>query len=190
MAESFLNSFSGLVIYYTCFCLAHYKLLIFPSFFAGDPVYTMAVCLGFLLDTCLFFPDLLHPLLPLLLHNDGRTVVGLSLSKGRCKNRRAFGADGGADGHEEAVEVVSACSFRMTPYRTYPKVAAEPSMYWPRVLIMPLGPGPKRMMLVAPKMKPMIRPTAVKRLVQSFDMRVFASTYSHPSYHPSSLHGH
>ena len=44
--------------------------------------------------------------------------------------------------------------------RAYPKVAAEPSMYWPRVLIMPLGPGPKRMMLVAPKMKPMTRPTA------------------------------
>jgi hypothetical protein len=42
----------------------------------------------------------------------------------------------------------------------YPKVAAEPTMYWPRVLIMPLGPGPKRIMLVAPKMKPMTRPTA------------------------------
>ena len=43
----------------------------------------------------------------------------------------------------------------------YPNVAADPSIYWPSVLSMPLGPGPKRMMFVAPKMNPMISPTAV-----------------------------
>ena len=42
----------------------------------------------------------------------------------------------------------------------YPNVAADPSIYWPSVRIMPLGPGPNLMMLVAPKMKPMIKPTA------------------------------
>jgi hypothetical protein len=32
----------------------------------------------------------------------------------------------------------------------YPNVAAEPAMYCPSVRIIPLGPGPNRMMLVAP----------------------------------------
>lgn len=32
----------------------------------------------------------------------------------------------------------------------YPKVAPEPSIYWPRVRITPFGPAPKRIMLVAP----------------------------------------
>jgi hypothetical protein len=40
-----------------------------------------------------------------------------------------------------------------------PKVAADPIMYWPSVRSIPLGPGPKRTMLVNPKMKPMINPT-------------------------------
>ena len=45
---------------------------------------------------------------------------------------------------------------------------------------MPFGPGPKRMMFVAPKMKPMIRPTAV------YDQRkaskiVLRTTYCLPS---------
>lgn len=43
---------------------------------------------------------------------------------------------------------------------TYPNVAAEPIMYCPSVRNMPFGPGPYRMMFVAPKMKPMINPTA------------------------------
>jgi hypothetical protein len=44
---------------------------------------------------------------------------------------------------------------------SYPNVAADPSIYCPNVRIMPLAPGPYRMMLVAPKMNPMMRPTAV-----------------------------
>jgi hypothetical protein len=32
----------------------------------------------------------------------------------------------------------------------YPKVAADPIMYWPSVRSIPLGPGPKRTMLVNP----------------------------------------
>lgn len=43
----------------------------------------------------------------------------------------------------------------------YPNVAAEPAIYCPKVRIMPFGPGPKRIMFVAPNIKPMIRPTAV-----------------------------
>jgi hypothetical protein len=45
----------------------------------------------------------------------------------------------------------------------YPKVAAEPAMYCPNVRIIPLGPGPNRMMFVAPNIKPIMRPTAVVR---------------------------
>lgn len=41
-----------------------------------------------------------------------------------------------------------------------PKVAADPIIYCPSVRSIPLGPGPKRTMLVKPKMKPMIKPTA------------------------------
>jgi hypothetical protein len=43
---------------------------------------------------------------------------------------------------------------------TYPNVAAEPIIYCPSVRNMPLGPGPYRIIFVAPKMKPMINPTA------------------------------
>lgn len=43
---------------------------------------------------------------------------------------------------------------------THPKVADDPSMYCPSVLIMPFGPGPYLIMFVAPKMNPMISPTA------------------------------
>jgi hypothetical protein len=32
-----------------------------------------------------------------------------------------------------------------------PKVAPEPAMYWPRVLMMPLGPAPYRKMLTVPE---------------------------------------
>jgi hypothetical protein len=34
-------------------------------------------------------------------------------------------------------------------------------MYCPSVLNMPFGPGPKRTIFVAPKMKPIMRPTAI-----------------------------
>ena len=73
--------------------------------------------------------------------------------------------------------------------QTYPKVAAEPTMYWPSVRIMPLGPGPKRMMLVAPKMKPMTRPTAVSRVREHIPQLSTPSsdTYCRPSCRPSSL---
>lgn len=35
-------------------------------------------------------------------------------------------------------------------------------MYCPSVLIMPFGPGPYLMMFVAPKIKPIINPTAAR----------------------------
>jgi hypothetical protein len=35
---------------------------------------------------------------------------------------------------------------------TYPKVAADPIIYWPSVRSIPFGPGPKRTMLVNPEM--------------------------------------
>jgi hypothetical protein len=47
-----------------------------------------------------------------------------------------------------------------------PNVAPEPSMYCPNVLKGPCGPAPNLMILVAPKMKPMIKPTARGTLVQ------------------------
>ncbi len=53
---------------------------------------------------------------------------------------------------------------------------------------MPLGPGPYLMMFVAPKMKPMIRPTAVQH--QSPVLCLVSSctvTHSLPSYRPSWL---
>lgn len=40
-----------------------------------------------------------------------------------------------------------------------PKVAPEPAMYCPNVLITPFGPAPYRMMLTEPNMKPMMTPT-------------------------------
>ena len=52
------------------------------------------------------------------------------------------------------------CSFVIGGAKAYPNVAAEPSMYWPSVRSMPFGPGPNLMMFVAPKMKPIIKPTA------------------------------
>jgi len=60
--------------------------------------------------------------------------------------------------------------------QTYPNVAPEPSIYWPRVLMTPFGPAPYLMMLtdpvvllvgrdigarvVVPKIKPIMTPTA------------------------------
>ena len=46
---------------------------------------------------------LLHPLLPLLLHDDWGTVVGVSLGESCSHDGRAFGADRCAYGHEEAI---------------------------------------------------------------------------------------
>lgn len=45
-------------------------------------------------------------------------------------------------------------------------------MYCPRVRSMPFGPGPKRIMFVAPKMKPMISPTARRCQLQLRSTRV------------------
>ena len=46
--------------------------------------------------------------------------------------------------------------------RACPNVAPEPSMYCPSVRIGPCAPAPNLMMFVAPNMKPMMRPTAVR----------------------------
>jgi hypothetical protein len=64
-----------------------------------------------------------------------------------------LGSDCGSYGHEEADKKVSlGPDSSPTQHRTYPKVAADPNMYCPSVRIMPLGPGPKRIILVAPAM--------------------------------------
>lgn len=68
---------------------------------------------------------------------------------------------------------------------TYPNVAAEPPMYVPSVRRSPLGPGPYLMMVVAPNMKPMIRPTA--RLISFGIISRLEATYCHPSWLPSWL---
>lgn len=57
-------------------------------------------------------------------------------------------------------------------HKAYPNVAAEPSMYCPNVLRSPFGPGPYLMMFVAPKMNPMIRPTAMKTYCQFVLLRI------------------
>lgn len=77
-----------------------------------------------------------------------------------------FGEDRGAvcpyrrsNAHEEAVNRLALCHvFRR--HLPYPKVAEEPSIYCPSVRIMPFGPGPYLIIFVAPKMKPIINPTA------------------------------
>lgn len=38
--------------------------------------------------------------------------------------------------------VSTVCRSSSYSNQKYPKVAADPSMYWPSVLSMPLGPGP------------------------------------------------
>jgi hypothetical protein len=103
---------------------------------------------------------------------------------------RAVSADSGADRHEESMRALAL----IVPTRQdvflfpYPKVAAEPTMYWPKVLIMPLGPGPKRMMLVAPKMKPMTRPTA-REIVRMRVITVSLSYGKHTAtHHATHLH--
>jgi hypothetical protein len=64
----------------------------------------------------------------------------------------SLGSDCGSDRHEKADEKGSAWLLRDNTERTHPKVAADPIIYCPSVRIMPLGPGPKRIMLVAPVM--------------------------------------
>lgn len=39
------------------------------------------------------------------------------------------------------------------PCAPYPKVAPEPSMYWPSVLMMPFGPAPYLKMLTVPELR-------------------------------------
>lgn len=53
----------------------------------------------------LIFPDLLHHLFPLFPHDERGAVVRLSPGESCGEDRRAFCADGRADGHEEAVRV-------------------------------------------------------------------------------------
>jgi hypothetical protein len=54
------------------------------------------------LTSHLLFPDLLHPLFPLFPHDERGAVVRLSPGESCSKDRRAFGADGRSNGHEEA----------------------------------------------------------------------------------------
>ena len=55
----------------------------------------------------LLFPALLHPLLPLLPHDDWGTVVGVSLCESCGHDGRAIGADRCADGHEESMNALA-----------------------------------------------------------------------------------
>jgi hypothetical protein len=47
----------------------------------------------------------------------------------------------------------------LTGKKAYPKVAPEPSMYFPRVRITPLGPAPYWKIVTVPMINPMIPPT-------------------------------
>jgi len=51
--------------------------------------------------------SLFHPLLPFPPHDDGSAVVRLCSRESLGKDGRGFGADGGANGHEEAGRPVS-----------------------------------------------------------------------------------
>lgn len=95
-------------------------------------------------------------------------------------------ADGRADRHEESKKAQQGVCVFAANRDAYPKVAAEPAMYWPRVLSIPLGPGPNLMMLVAPKMKPMMRPTPGTGGECRKKTRISGEgTYCHPSWRPS-----
>ena len=59
-------------------------------------------------------------------------------------------SDDATNGHEEAIIAISNRVSRYGRTLDYPKVAPDPAMYWPRVLIMPLGPAPYRKMLTVP----------------------------------------
>lgn len=54
----------------------------------------------------LLFPNLPHPLLPLLPHDDRGSVVGVGLGESCGQDGRALGADRRADGHEESLRVL------------------------------------------------------------------------------------
>jgi hypothetical protein len=53
-----------------------------------------------------------------------------------------------------AMKKLSACQRMLQSLRVcaYPKVAADPIMYCPSVRSIPFGPGPKRTMLVKPRL--------------------------------------
>lgn len=86
-------------------------------------------------------------------HDDrtpSRVPVGL------LDDRRGVGADHTADGHEEAASrcAISQCSsllLRLCTHATHPNVAPDAPMYWPKVLMIPLGPAPYRKILTVPK---------------------------------------
>jgi hypothetical protein len=77
---------------------------------------------------------------------------------------RGVGPNNAADGHEEAGRKVSShrsgdfCLVCLGEDQTYPKVAPEPSMYCPSVLMMPFGPAPYLKMLTVPALR--VRPPA------------------------------
>lgn len=72
-------------------------------------------------------------------HDDGSSV---GPSESLLGNGRSIGTDDTADGHEEAARLLVVMWIKAKPGFAYPKVAPEPSMYCPRVLMMPLGPAP------------------------------------------------
>lgn len=105
------------------------------------------------------------------------------MSPGSCEclgnNWRSILSDGASNGHEKSGARISNASFFAFNYHTtYPKVAPDPTIYCPRVLITPFGPAPylmmftepitvKRMVLTSlidahsPKINPIMTPTAV-----------------------------
>lgn len=68
---------------------------------------------------------------------------------------------------------------------TDPKVAPEPAMYCPSVLMMPLGPAPYRKMLTVPKTKPMMAPTVPPMIAPILSL----SKFEGPAWPPWALEG-
>lgn len=88
--------------------------------------------------------------------------------------------------HEKSTPPDQRLRYRVIEHDAHPNVAAEPVMYCPNVLIIPFGPGPKRIMFVAPNMKPMIRPTAEKggrSIDESLILLILLLTSSHHCSH-------
>lgn len=97
-------------------------------------------------DRCLRLPVWSSSILPW--HNDRLpSGPGVHLIHYR---RLPFGSYHCANGHEESRRRRSAFISKHGPRRSYPNVAAEPSMYCPKVLMGPLTPAPYLIMLKPP----------------------------------------
>jgi len=81
---------------------------------------------------------------------------GRSACRAMIRGRRRERAKASA-----AIREVESCRIVLPIDMKNPKVAPDPSIYCPRVLITPFGPAPNLMMLTEPKINPIITPTVL-----------------------------